>query len=196
MNAAIRIVLAYAIGGLIGFALYIATFALPIGGEILFYRGLLLALVTAAAVGGTLIGARSRVRIDLSTGIGIVMTGLAFNVCFLVLFPVTIDRSISVFLLSRIADEQPLTTPALQQRFADEYLGRMDQIPRRVREQALSGNIALDRNGAIRLTDRGRTFLVLAKAASGWFRTDPRFVDSAASSRRNDRSIGQSGLGK
>lgn len=180
MTSAIRILLGYAIGGIVGFALYVALFALPIGGEILFYRGLLLAAIVAAVLAMALVIGRKPFGVDLATGIGIVLTSLAANVCFLVLFPVTIDRSISVFLLSRIAAEERITTPQLQDRFAREYLGEMGQIPRRVREQALSGNVTVEKSGAIRLTPRGRRFVTLAQAAAGWFHTDPRFTRADA----------------
>lgn len=183
MIYAVRILLAYAIGGLAGFALYVALFALPLGGEILFYRGILLALIAAAAVSAAMISGRKWLRVDLATAIGVVLTGLAFNICFLVLFPVTIDRSISVFLLSRLAAEKRLTNQQLQDRFAREYLVEMRQIPRRVEEQRASGNVAVDESGAVQLTPRGTRFVELAKSASGWFHTDPRFVDPDVSAR-------------
>jgi hypothetical protein len=180
MIGILRILGTYGLGGIAGLAIYVAMFALPIGGEILFYRGIVLAVLTAAVLGALLALFHVRLGVDTATAVGIVLTGLALNVSFLVLFPVTIDRSISVFLLSRIAAEQPLDAAQLQQRFADEYLGRMEQIPRRVHEQSLSGNIAVAPGGAIRLTPRGEKFVALAKAASVWFHTDRRFVDPAA----------------
>jgi hypothetical protein len=119
-----------------------------------------------------------------ATIIGAVFTSLALNVCFLVLFPVTIDRSISVFLLARIEAGQPLTAAQLQQGFADEYIVEMQQIPRRVREQAISGNIDVAADGAITLTPRGKRFNALARRASVWFGTDPRFVDAGPTAER------------
>lgn len=180
MITAIRILLIYAVGAIAGLALYVALFALPVGGAILFYRGIVLALIAAVALAVALHAGRKWLRVDLATGIGVVLTGLAFNICFLVLFPVTIDRSISVFLLSRLAAEERMTARQLQDRFTGEYVIGMRQIPRRVEEQQASGNVIVDESGAIRLTARGARFVSLAKAASRWFRTDPRFIDPAA----------------
>lgn len=185
MKTIFRILLTYVIGGIVGFVLYVASFKLPIGGEILFYRGVLLAVLVAIALATLLAIGHRKLKLDLATAIGVVLTGLAFNVCFLVLFPVTIDRSISVFLLSRIEATTPITTAELKSRFVQEYVEGMDQIPRRVREQELSGNIALDAAGKIRLTDRGREFNRLARLASAWFGTDRRFVEAA--SNQNQR---------
>jgi len=198
MTSILRILAAYGLGAAVGLAIYIALFALPVGGEILFYRGILLALIAAAIVGGVLVALRRRLKLDSATGIGVVLTGLACNICFLVLFPVTIDRSISVFLLSRIAAEQPLSTAQLQQRFADEYLIGMRQIPRRVREQSLSGNLIVGDDGGIRLSGRGEAFVALAKSASAWFHTDGRFVDpaAAATATAGERASERHSLGK
>ena len=176
LSALLRILGTYAAAGLVGFLLYVASFRLPVGGEILFYRGLVLATLTALALGTVLWLARRRLRVDLATGLGAVLSSMAFNICFLVLFPVTVDRSISVFLLARIEAQQGMTTAQLQDRFASEYLVGMDQIPRRVTEQQLSGNITVDPQGRIALTERGRRFNAFARTAAEWFDTDRRFV--------------------
>jgi hypothetical protein len=153
---------------------------------VLFYRGLLLAVLVTAFTIGVLLAAAGRFNIPLATVIGAALTQLSFNVCFLVLFPVTIDRSISVFLLSRIEQQQqPLTTDDLKAIFQDEYVGSMQQIPRRVYEQQISGNIAVDHEGRIVLTPQGLRFNHLARIASRWFYTDPRFVgDQGAQGRK------------
>ena len=59
MKAVFGILVTYALAGLCGLALYILSFRLPIGGEIVFYRGLVLALIVAAVLlGGMLVAAR------------------------------------------------------------------------------------------------------------------------------------------
>ncbi len=170
--------LAYAAALLLGFLLYVGLFRSPLlgGVAILFYRGVALAFVGALLLllGGLLI--RSRARIAVATLVGGVALSLAFNLCFLVLFPVTFDRSISMFLLARIeqADGQ-LDARALEAAFTREYLVDMRQIDRRVTEQTLSGNIEV-RQGRIHMTPRGKALLSSARTVGGWFGADPRFV--------------------
>lgn len=183
MKAVVAIFAVYLSVDVLGLVLYVLSFRLPLGSEILFYRGLLLAGLVAAALLGLLLQARRWHPLATATVMGAVFTSLALNVCFLVLLPVTVDRSISVFLLARIEFRQPLTAAELEQLFEDEYLGEMQQIPRRVREQAISGNIAVAADGSIRLTGRGRAFNALARRASAWFGTDSRFVDDSAANR-------------
>lgn len=162
----------------IGFLLYIMLIRSPLlgGVGILFYRGVLIAAVTAAMllICGVLL--HKSLRLDPATIVGGAALSLAFNICFLITFPVTFDRSITMFLLSRIERQDgQLTAPMLEQLFVREYLGDMRQIDRRVAEQALSGNIRVDR-GRIHITPQGTRLLEGGRIVGGWFGADPRFV--------------------
>ncbi len=168
---------------LFGFALYLALTWSPVFGsvDILFYRGLLLCVLSAALLAIALVVARRHWRsLEPISIIAAVAISLSVNLMFLIVLPVTIDRSISVFLLSEIDAHQasPLTTAQLEDAFVQHYVRDMRQIDRRVREQTLSGTISAD-DGRIRLTPRGQRFLALARFLSGPFRTDPRFVGLA-----------------
>jgi hypothetical protein len=169
-----------------GFAIYVALFRSPLFADIsiLFYRGTFLALTAALLVAILFFFTAKRVSsIDLSSAVGAVMLSLSFNICFLVLFPVTIDRSVTVFLLSRIdASGHPVSERELQQIFESEYLGQMQQIHRRVKEQRLSGNIEVSQ-GKIALTSNGKRFLSVSRTIGSWFGTDSRFVNDGTSYR-------------
>lgn len=162
----------------LGFLLYILLIRSPLFGGvgILFYRGILIAAVTAALllICGILLS--QRLRLDPATIVGSAALSLAFNICFLITFPVTFDRSITIFLLSRIErHDGQLTAPMLEQVFVREYLDDMRQIDRRVAEQALSGNIRVDQ-GRIHITPQGTRLLEGGRIVGGWFGADPRFV--------------------
>ncbi len=165
---------------LLGFCLYLALTWSPAfeGIGILFYRGLLLCLLSAALLGALMFVASRRLRaIEPLAIIAAVALSLSANLMFLIVLPVTIDRSISVFLLAEIDAHRtsPLSTAELEDAFVRHYVRDMRQIDRRVQEQTLSGTISTD-GGRIRLTPRGERFLALARFLSGPFRTDPRFV--------------------
>ncbi|MET0310045.1 MAG: hypothetical protein ABW023_15165 [Sphingomonas sp.] len=161
----------------LGFLVYLGLTNTPLfaGVSILFYRGVLLCAASAVLLAGAFALAGRWRPVALETIVAAAALSFAFNLSFLVIFPVTIDRSISVFLLAEIEAHQGLDTPELQRLFVDRYVRDMAQIDRRVAEQALSGNIAVE-NGHIRLTDRGRRFLALSRAIGTAFDTDPRFV--------------------
>jgi hypothetical protein len=175
-----RLALTYAISAAVGLLLFVALQKLPLfhSISILFYRGILTGLCAALFLGVFIAIIAKRFRIDLSTAVGAVIASLSLNLCFLVLLPVTVDRSISVFLLARIEQEDGhLTTSALDRLFRDAYLTDLRQIDRRVSEQILSGNISVDATGHIRMTPRGHAFLAFSRYVAASFDTDPRFVD-------------------
>lgn len=165
-----------------GFLLYIGLIRSPLLAEvgILFYRGIIIAGLTALLmlVAGLLL--RHRLRLDPATLVGAIALSLSFNICFLITFPVTFDRSITMFLLARIErHDGELDAPRLEQLYVREYLGDMRQIDRRVKEQALSGTIRVDQ-GRIHITPQGRRLLAGGRVIGGWFGADPRFVTAPA----------------
>ncbi|MFX4085292.1 hypothetical protein ACKU27_09335 [Sphingobium yanoikuyae] len=175
-----NLILAY-VGALVaGFLLYLALIASPLLASIslLFYRGVFIAFISALLLALLINWAARWLRsLDLSTAIGAVALSLAFNISFLIVFPVTFDRSITMFLLARIERQNgQLTPPMLEQVFIREYLGDLRQIDRRVREQTLSGNIVQRNDGRIELTPQGSRLLDSGRLIGGWFGADPRFV--------------------
>ena len=167
-----------------GFLIYLGLTNTPLfaGIAILFYRGILLCAVSAIVLAAALALATRWKPLALETIVAAAALSFAFNLSFLVIFPVTIDRSISVFLLAEIEAHDGIDTPELQRLFVDRYVRDMAQIDRRVAEQTQSGNITLE-NGHIRLTERGRRFLALSRNIGRAFATDPRFVRPEAAGR-------------
>ncbi|NWK94750.1 hypothetical protein DM806_03535 [Sphingobium lactosutens] len=172
----------YAGAVLLGFALYLALIRSPLlgGMAILFYRGVALAAIAAGMMLVAAILLARRHALDGPTIIGAVALSLAFNISFLIVFPVTFDRSITMFLLARIERQDgELDARALEQVYVREYLGEMRQIDRRIAEQGLSGNIRVER-GHIHITPQGRRLLDGGRMIGGWFGADPRFVTARA----------------
>jgi hypothetical protein len=172
--------LAYGAALLAGFLLYLGLIRSPLmdGVAILFYRGVALAVVAALLMIVAGLALRRRLRLDPSTMIGATALSLAFNISFLITFPVTFDRSITMFLLARIERQDgQLDSGALEGVYVREYLGQMRQIDRRIAEQDVSGNIRIE-NGHIWITPQGRRLLTGARTVGHWFGADPRFVSA------------------
>jgi hypothetical protein len=95
---------------------------------------------------------------------------------FFVIGPVTVDRSVSIFLLSRFAAaEQGLTAQEARGAFVSRYLDDWNQIGRRIAEQERSGNLV--RNGERwEITPQGRAVMKTSQGLAAVFGTDPRFV--------------------
>ena len=164
---------------LVGFGIYVLLFWLGLGASItiLFYRGVALA-VGAAILIGLVAAMLARRSGDSSLAIAAAALSLSFNICFLVLLPVTVDRSVSVYLLSTIEQHQKtgMKPAALQSAFVDGYVVKMGAIDRRIDEQKRSGNVTVSEDGKVRLTPQGQRFMNLSRLIARLFHTDPRFV--------------------
>jgi hypothetical protein len=174
-----RLALTYLAALALGFLVYLVLIRSPLLDDvtILFYRGIVLAGGAALVMLGIGIMLRIRLRLDPATLIGATALSLAFNLCFLIVFPVTFDRSITMFLLARIEQRDgQLDTAGLEHVFAADYLGKMRQIDRRVEEQQMSGNIQVV-DSRIWITPQGKRLMRGARTIGGWFGADPRFVD-------------------
>lgn len=165
-------------GGL--FVLLLRAVSMIFGPGVLFYRGVGALLCAFPILTATLIALLPRLsgRLPLdgadSFGAAIVATSTLFAA--FVLGPVTVDRSISVFMLSQfeVAD-QPLAAHEARDLFVRTYVNEWAQIDRRLDEQRLSGNLEHTPSGW-RLTPQGRVFMKMARALSNLFEGDPRFV--------------------
>ncbi|KAF2991971.1 hypothetical protein OGR47_00315 [Methylocystis sp. MJC1] len=180
---ALALVLLYAaatlVGGVIFVALLRAALAL-LGPGVMFYRGvgalivdflLLIALVAAAAA-----RLPRCFGIDGADALGAAIVATSLLLAAFVLGPITADRSISVFMLSQFdAAARPMTATQARDAFVRVYVDDWAQIDRRLKEQALSGNLEQGPDGW-RLTAQGRAFMKTARALSSIFGGDPRFV--------------------
>jgi hypothetical protein len=187
MNVYLRQLLLLAALTTAGFAVYVLLFWMGAesGMTILFYRGIVLALITAAvvALAGFLVGRRIG---DTALPIAAAALSLSANVCFLVLLPVTVDRSVTVYLLSTIEQEQQtgINASGLEQRFINGYVVGMGAIDRRLDEQRKSGNVTISSDGKVRLTKQGERFMDFSRVIARLFGTDPRFVGRSGDAHR------------
>jgi hypothetical protein len=172
----------YAAAPVIGFAVLVALFRAGVLAQetILFYRGLvLIALAFVATFAALLLAVRRgpvagvRGRDAFSAAV----LSLAFNLCFLVIFPVTIDRSISVFVLGEMAAhaDRAYSADQMAKVFGDVYVGEDAQIDRRLREQLASGNVERVGDG-YRISAHGQAFIQTSKLIAWMFDGDTRFV--------------------
>jgi hypothetical protein len=148
---------------------------------ILFYRGLAVAFLLGAVVFIAILflpaivgkwSPPSAMRFQWAVSSA---ASVAFFIGFFhILMPVSLDRSISVFMLASIAQSPDgLSKQQIEQRFSDVYITAYDAFGRRIFEQSETGNITM-KNGKFVLTQRGTDFIALSR----------RLVDSADLDRR------------
>jgi hypothetical protein len=165
--------------GLVGLILLIVLFKLKVlaGLNVLFYRGLALIALSTLIVLALSLWVAIRVHIPLSVALAAAAISASVNLTVLIVLPVTVDRSVTVFLLGYMDQHanKTFTTGELRAAFEDIYLGRWDQTQRRMDEQQLSGNVAPTKDG-YRITPQGRSFVAFSRKVAWAFDTDPRFV--------------------
>jgi hypothetical protein len=171
----LRLGLLYAASCALGFALFVAAFQLGVLGgiDILFYRGLILIALVGVL---TLVAAAIGLRVVAPTGLpprdafAAAVLSLSLNLSFLVIVPVTVDRSISIFMLGQMAAEpdHAFTSDAMSDRFVSLYVKDGRQIERRLHEQTVSGNVAPDGDG-YKITKRGLAVVATARTMAWLF---------------------------
>lgn len=173
-------------GIVFGFFIYLSGFFVKSlwGITILFYLGLAMLPVTEVVLALFLtLGlhwAHRRRRLlwfGRANILVVVLMSAVLNFSVFVLVPVNIDRSISVFLLSWMDEQQnnSATRSELDQAFQDIYIERYRAIDRRIAEQLASGNIEVT-PGGLQLTPRGRTTVAALRFFGDLFSTDQRFL--------------------
>ena len=177
----------FAIAVTVGFLALVALFKIGLLSsiDILFYRGLALcvAVMLLLTVGLAITGRRTGLcTMRDAIAAGVLSFGL--NLAFLIVAPVTVDRSVTVFVTGYMAAHpgQPLTIGELQTAFERRYLGEFQQIQRRMDEQMTSGNV-MARDGGYVLTGQGQRFIETAKYIGWLFDADLRFVNQTPLAR-------------
>lgn len=172
----------------LGFLCFAALFRMGLFRQvdILFYRGLVLlgiAFVATLVFAVALAARMRRLGVAGSAVAGAGALSLALNLSVFVLGPVTVDRSLSVFMLGTMAanPERSFTEAEMGARFADLYVGEWHQLERRFGEQVASGNVARSGRG-YRITPQGQGFVALSRRIAWLFEADPRLVDAGQAS--------------
>ena len=158
---------------LLGILLYPASFLLldKCFGEIIFYRGILHALLVFVIqiVLGIVVLDRGTARTFIPQvslrrfcSLALASLALSFNLTFLIVFPVTFDRSVTTYLLEELAHKNSLSSEQMQALLIDDYILKNKAVLRRMKEQEISGNVTNQGDSYI-LTPQGQRFISISR---------------------------------
>ncbi len=179
----VHLLLFYLIGGVAGFVLFYLGFAAGLFGadSIIFYRGLKILIVTSVMQWGVLAAwswFQWRSQVSMAHAFAVTMASVAFCSTFLIVIPVSLDRSVSVFLLGYMGNHPaPLSKHELEGVLVDKYVKEYQSIDRRMAEQIASGNIERTADGRYVLTARGKAFVNNSRRIASAFDVDMKFLD-------------------
>lgn len=156
--------------------LYILSFHTPLFStqKVLFYRGLMLLATTTFITMIIVIIVKKKLRINEETLITAILVSIALNLSFFVLFPVSIERSITVYILntlktgSGVSRCQGYNRTDLEQKIINEYLIKNQALQKRIAEQSAISFIH-ENNSCISLSQKGQNFLSLSEIVRSWY---------------------------
>ena len=97
---------------------------------------------------------------------------------FFILVPVTVERSVSVFMLSYMEQnsDETFTQDSVGDVFTSKYVEDYGAFDKRFDEQVVTGTIEQNEDGSYSITDEGKFIVDMFRMMSDWFNTDRRLV--------------------
>ena len=149
------------------------------GMEVLMYRGIVFLIITGILAGATM--AVIKKIWDFISIRDIIMMFVIFccvNMVLFTLIPVTVERSVSVFMLSYMDEnsDQSFTEEDVQEIFTSKYVVDYGAFEKRFDEQIATGTLKDNGDGTYSITDSGRRIVSMFRMVADWFNTDKRLV--------------------
>ncbi len=176
-----KLILVYILIYLVCSLLFVALFhtGLLKNMSVLMYRGIAFIILTgilAAVVMGVI-----RKFWKFVTVRDVIMMFVIFccvNTVLFTLFPVTVERSVSVFMLSYMDEnsDKTFTQDSVGEIFTAKYVNDYGAFEKRFNEQVVTGTIKQNADGTYSITDRGRFIVKTFRTLADWFDTDRRLV--------------------
>ena len=171
----------YALIYIVCTALFIALFhtSFLASMDVLMYRGATFIIITGI-VSAVIMGVIRKFW-GFVTIRDIIMMFVIFccvNMVFLTLIPVTVERSVSVFMLSYMEEnsDQTFTEESVGEVFTTKYVEDYGAFEKRFHEQVETGTIVENPDGTYSITDSGRFVVKMFRTIAEWFGTDQRLV--------------------
>lgn len=137
-------------------------FRLFSGIDVLMYRGLIyIFLVSIIMLEVLLIIAVLSKKLMGRDAFNIVIIFACVHITFFTLVPVTVERSVSVFMLSQLDLDldRKMTKSEIEKNFLNKYVDQNDAFEKRLNEQIVTGTIEKVDKDTYKLTKKGRSLV-------------------------------------
>jgi len=176
--------LTYAVLYIISFLLLVLLIRLPLfkGMHVLMYRGIVMIIIAGILSAGLLVLFKKWRKIKWLSAKDVVLVFIltcSINMVFFTLIPVTVERSVSVFMLSYMDtySDRTYTQDEVAEIFVDKYVNEYGAFEKRFDEQLTTGTIVQNPDGTYSITDKGRFIVKMFRLISDVFDTDERLVE-------------------
>jgi len=144
--------------------LFFLLLRLPISQiRVLFYRGIILLALTAVLSWPIFCFLnRKFFHLFRETITAFLILSFSLHLSFFVIFPVTFERSVTIYLLEKIACHQCLAKETLNQFLINEYVLENRAVDKRIGEQEIIGFLQ-ETDNCVKMLPRGKLFLKIVK---------------------------------
>ena len=177
----IKLILIYAVIYIVCSLMFVALFhtGLLKGMNVLMYRGI--AFIILTGIVSAIVMGVVRKFWKFVTIRDIIMMFVIFccvNTVIFTLVPVTVERSVSVFMLSYMDEnsDKTFTQDSFGEIFTSKYVNDYGAFEKRFNEQVVTGTIKQNEDGTYSITDRVRFIVSIFRNLAEWFDTDRRLV--------------------
>lgn len=139
--------------------------------KIFFYKGLFFLSVTSLLCLIGIIFYAEKSRKNIESLFAALMISIAINLSIFIMFPVTFERSVTIFMLSTLEHPAPhnscqgLTKKQMEAALINTYIVRNNAVSKRVAEQEVIKNVET-KSQCLALTKSGRRFLDFSRFLS------------------------------
>lgn len=145
--------------------------------RIFFYDSILRVLIVAIILGALEVIIRKRLKLDSKDIFISLSIFILVNLLWLLVCIISLDRSLSVFILSYMDEYQnDMSEDDIEKVFQEIFVEKYGMLERRFYEQIKTGNITCE-DGKYGLTDRGRKFVKIFRIMSHIYNVDTRFTE-------------------
>lgn len=129
--------------------------------KVLFFRGLELIFLAIIISMVFFVFVKKIFLISDDILFGALSIAVAVHIIFLIVFPVTFERSLTMFLLSVSAKQEYLTKEEFESLLINDYVKKDGAVNKRLGEQKRIGFFK-EESGGFKLTQQGKNFLVFS----------------------------------
>ncbi|MDT3663772.1 MAG: hypothetical protein ROM54_09725 [Anaerobiospirillum sp.] len=147
--------------------------------SVVFYYRMNWALLLTVVVAGLLLwGGRKYLTFSIKDAICSLLIAVLLNFAFLSLILVSLDRSISVYLISYMAshEEQSFTIPELEHIFLSGYVEGSGAMARRMKEQRATGTVEEIAPHVYQISTGGKRMVALWQVLAEIYPVDQQFL--------------------
>lgn len=168
---------------IVGTIIFILLFQTPVlqDVDVLMYRGIALLVISVLLIIAVLLLFKRFIykEFEVKDILLIALTICCINLALFTLLPVTVERSVSVFMLCYMSDhsDTAYTEDDIEKVFIDEYIETYGAFQKRFHEQDVTGSIEETENGYV-ITDRGKRLVYMFRFIGEIFGTDQRLLYS------------------